>query len=100
MSLAATAAPNSTVSSPDSVAVNRLSHDRAVGCAQINVSGGGSGTPGPLVSFPGAYTGYEPGILIDIYNLPSNFTGYVPPGPPVWPSYVSNSYERSLQLTL
>jgi len=53
-------------------------------CAQVNVVNGGDGTPEPLVSFPGAYTGYEPGILIDIYDLPSNFTGYVSPGPAVW----------------
>jgi hypothetical protein len=26
-------------------------------CAQVNVVNGGSGSPGPLVSFPGAYTG-------------------------------------------
>lgn len=67
-----------------------------IGCAQINVVNGGSGNPGPLVSIPGVYTGvsvswnngtdlradnvysvqYEPGILINIYNLPANFTGY------------------------
>ena len=28
-----------------------------VGCAQVNVVGGGGGTPGPLVSIPGVYTG-------------------------------------------
>ncbi|GJJ15136.1 hypothetical protein Clacol_009411 [Clathrus columnatus] len=58
-----------------------------IGCAQVTVTGGGSGKPGPLVSIPGVYTGYEPGILInmlaynvsslqDIYDLPANFTGY------------------------
>jgi hypothetical protein len=26
-------------------------------CAQVTVTGGGSGTPGPLVSIPGVYTG-------------------------------------------
>ncbi|KAI0090401.1 glycoside hydrolase [Irpex rosettiformis] len=55
-----------------------------IGCAQVNVVDGGSGSPGPLVSIPGVYTGYEPGILINIYNLPSNFTGYQAPGPVVW----------------
>ncbi|KDQ52696.1 glycoside hydrolase family 61 protein [Jaapia argillacea MUCL 33604] len=51
-------------------------------CGQINVTGGGSGTPGPLVAFPGAYTGYEPGILINIYSpIPANYTQ---PGPAVW----------------
>ncbi|EIM81969.1 uncharacterized protein STEHIDRAFT_161323 [Stereum hirsutum FP-91666 SS1] len=55
-----------------------------IGCAQVEVTGGGSGTPGPLVSFPGAYTGYEPGILIDIYYpIPANYTQ---PGPAVWPA--------------
>nr|4B5Q_A Chain A, GLYCOSIDE HYDROLASE FAMILY 61 PROTEIN D [Phanerodontia chrysosporium]4B5Q_B Chain B, GLYCOSIDE HYDROLASE FAMILY 61 PROTEIN D [Phanerodontia chrysosporium] len=55
-----------------------------IGCAQLNVENGGNGTPGPLVSIPGVYTGYEPGILINIYNLPKNFTGYPAPGPAVW----------------
>ncbi|KAI0792333.1 glycoside hydrolase family 61 protein D [Abortiporus biennis] len=55
-----------------------------ISCAQVNVVNGGSGTPGPLVSIPGVYTGYEPGILINIYNLPANFTGYQAPGPAVW----------------
>ncbi|KAJ6503881.1 glycosyl hydrolase family 61-domain-containing protein [Mycena sanguinolenta] len=51
-------------------------------CAQIEVTNGGSGTPGPLVAFPGAYTGNEPGILIDIYYpIPANYTQ---PGPPLW----------------
>ena len=36
-------------------------------CGQLNVVNGGSGTPGPLVAIPGVYTGYEPGILINIY---------------------------------
>jgi len=53
-------------------------------CAQVNVVGGGSGKPPTTVAFPGVYTGYEPGILINIYSLPSNFTGYVSPGPAVW----------------
>ncbi|KAI0347161.1 hypothetical protein BDW22DRAFT_1425225 [Trametopsis cervina] len=55
-----------------------------IGCAQVNVVGGGKGKPGPTVAIPGVYTGYEPGILINIYNLPSNFTGYPSPGPAVW----------------
>jgi len=53
-----------------------------ISCGQINVTGGGSGTPGPLVAIPGVYTGYEPGILIDIYDpIPANYTQ---PGPAVW----------------
>ncbi|KAH7099469.1 glycoside hydrolase [Auriculariales sp. MPI-PUGE-AT-0066] len=52
-----------------------------IGCAQINVTGGGSGSPSPLVSIPGVYTGNEPGILINIYCNP---TTYTQPGPAVW----------------
>lgn len=53
-----------------------------ISCGQVNVLNGGSGTPGPLVSIPGVYTGYEPGILIDIYYpVPPNYTQ---PGPAVW----------------
>lgn len=38
-----------------------------ISCGQITVTGGGIGTPGPLVAFPGAYSATDPGILIDIY---------------------------------
>jgi len=47
-------------------------------CAQINVSGGtGSVTPS-TVSLPGAYSGTDPGILINIYQT---LTTYTIPGP-------------------
>ncbi|KLO06834.1 glycoside hydrolase family 61 protein [Schizopora paradoxa] len=53
-----------------------------ISCGQVSVTGGGSGTPGPLVSIPGVYTGYEPGILLNIYYpVPANYTQ---PGPAVW----------------
>ncbi|KAJ7266879.1 glycoside hydrolase family 61 protein [Mycena haematopus] len=53
-----------------------------ISCGQISVTGGGSGTPGPLVSIPGVYTGNEPGILINIYYpVPATYTQ---PGPAVW----------------
>ncbi|PGH22928.1 hypothetical protein AJ80_02977 [Polytolypa hystricis UAMH7299] len=51
-------------------------------CAQLNVIDGGNGTPGPLVAFPGAYSGTDPGILIEIYLPP--ITSYTMPGPPIW----------------
>jgi hypothetical protein len=35
-----------------------------IACAQLNIVGGGSGSPSPKVAIPGVYTGYEPGILI------------------------------------
>ncbi|KAJ4383857.1 hypothetical protein N0V86_000700 [Didymella sp. IMI 355093] len=51
-------------------------------CAQIKVQNGGSGSPGPLVSFPGAYKPSDAGILVNIYYpIPTN---YKPPGPSVW----------------
>ncbi|KAJ7052163.1 glycosyl hydrolase family 61-domain-containing protein [Mycena amicta] len=58
-----------------------------IGCAQVQVTGGGNGVPGPLVAFPGAYT--EPSILINIYfPIPANLTN---PGPPIWPAVGSGS---------
>lgn len=54
-------------------------------CAQINVSGGGSFTPSQTVSFPGAYSQNDPGILVNIYGLtgqPDNGgKPYQAPGP-------------------
>ncbi len=50
-------------------------------CAQVKVTGGGSGTPGPMVSFPGAYRSGEAGLLFANYPVP---TSYTPPGPAVW----------------
>lgn len=47
-------------------------------CAQINVTGGtGTGKPS-TVSFPGAYSATDPGILINIYQT---LTSYTIPGP-------------------
>ncbi|KAL2190856.1 glycoside hydrolase family 61 protein [Thermothelomyces heterothallicus CBS 203.75] len=54
-------------------------------CAQINVSGGGSFTPPSTVSFPGAYSASDPGILINIYGATgqpdNNGQPYTAPGP-------------------
>ncbi|RXW18990.1 hypothetical protein EST38_g6869 [Candolleomyces aberdarensis] len=53
-----------------------------ISCAQVEVTGGGNGNPGPLVAIPGVYTGREPGIMLNIYYpVPAN---YVMPGPAVW----------------
>ena len=53
-----------------------------ISCAQIKVNNGGSGSPSPLVSFPGAYKASDAGILVNIYYpIPTN---YKPPGPAVW----------------
>ncbi|KZT43390.1 hypothetical protein SISSUDRAFT_1040403 [Sistotremastrum suecicum HHB10207 ss-3] len=37
-------------------------------CLQLTVNGAGSGTPAPTVSFPGAYSPTDPGILGNMYN--------------------------------
>lgn len=50
-------------------------------CAQVEVTGGGTGKPGPLVAFPGAYSANDPGLRWSYYPIP---TSYVAPGPAVW----------------
>ena len=50
-------------------------------CTQIKVSGSQSGTPNQTVSFPGAYSDTDPGILDP--NVYSPGSPYVFPGPPV-----------------
>lgn len=56
-------------------------------CAQINVTGSGSFTPSSTVSFPGAYSSSDPGILISIYGTggvaDNGGKPYTPPGPAV-----------------
>ncbi|KAI1498081.1 glycoside hydrolase [Biscogniauxia marginata] len=51
-------------------------------CSQIKITGGGSATPGPLASFPGAYKGSDPGILVNLQSIQPD--QYIPPGPEVW----------------
>nr|CDP29378.1 Putative Glycoside Hydrolase Family 61 [Podospora anserina S mat+] len=53
-----------------------------ISCAQITVTGGsGTYSPRNQVSFPGAYSATDPGIMINIYYpVP---TSYTPPGPAV-----------------
>ncbi|KAK3350203.1 glycosyl hydrolase family 61-domain-containing protein [Lasiosphaeria hispida] len=52
-----------------------------VSCAQVNVTGGGSATPGPTVKIPGAFKATDPGYTANIY---SNFKSYTVPGPAVF----------------
>ncbi|KAH6911458.1 glycoside hydrolase family 61 protein [Coprinopsis sp. MPI-PUGE-AT-0042] len=49
-----------------------------MGCAQIKISGSGNVIPANTVSFPGAYTARDPGIMI---NLFPGVTNYTIPGP-------------------
>ncbi|KAJ7761682.1 glycosyl hydrolase family 61-domain-containing protein [Mycena metata] len=59
-----------------------------IACAQVEVTGGGTGDPGPLVAFPGAYTFLSVHYSINIYYPIS--TNYTQPGPPVWTGGVSS----------
>ncbi|KAK4447176.1 putative glycoside hydrolase [Podospora aff. communis PSN243] len=52
-----------------------------ISCGQVKVTGGGTGTPGPLVAFPGAYKANDPGLIWR--NSPPQ-TSYTAPGPEVW----------------
>jgi len=51
-------------------------------CAQIQITGGGSTAPSPVVSFPGAYAGTDPGVTVNIYY--PLLTNYTIPGPSVF----------------
>ncbi|KAG8694868.1 hypothetical protein FRC09_009539 [Ceratobasidium sp. 395] len=53
-----------------------------ISCAQAKITGTGNKAPTTLVAFPGAYTGKEPGLTLDIYwPVPASYTQ---PGPAVW----------------
>ena len=58
-----------------------------MGCAQINVSSSGTRTGDQTVSFPGAYSANDPGILVSIYNNQGQPVGngqpYKIPGPAI-----------------
>lgn len=51
-------------------------------CAQLSVSGGGDGAPGPMVQIPGVYTAQDPAFTYSIWDGVDN--GYTMPGPAVW----------------
>ncbi|KAH7346446.1 glycosyl hydrolase family 61-domain-containing protein [Rhexocercosporidium sp. MPI-PUGE-AT-0058] len=59
--------------------VNQPEHYPA--CAQVKVINGGTGTPGPLVKFPGAYKDTDPYAKFSIYN---GYKEFPMPGPAVW----------------
>ncbi|KAF2458214.1 cellulose-growth-specific protein [Lineolata rhizophorae] len=51
-------------------------------CAQVNVQGASSGSPGPTMELPGGYSMNDPGLKLNIYSpVP---TSYDMPGPEVW----------------
>ncbi|OAL01297.1 hypothetical protein IQ06DRAFT_139636 [Phaeosphaeriaceae sp. SRC1lsM3a] len=51
-----------------------------ISCAQLKVTGGGSGNPSPVTKIPGHVKSTDSGYTANIYN---NFKSYVVPGPKV-----------------
>jgi hypothetical protein len=51
-------------------------------CAQVKVTGGGSGTPGPLVKIPGVYKSTDPAVNFSIWGSATTYN--LIPGPAVW----------------
>ena len=52
-----------------------------ISCAQVKVTGGGSGTPSPTGKIPGMFHETDPGYTANIYN---QLTNYTVPGTAVW----------------
>lgn len=48
-------------------------------CAQVEITNGGNGTPGPMVAFPGAYKATDAGLIFSWQTKT-----YTAPGPAVW----------------
>jgi hypothetical protein len=67
--------------------VNQPEH--YVSCVQVKVTGGGSGTPGPMVKFPGAYKDSDDYANFNIYV--SGGKQFPMPGPAVWNGGSSDS---------
>ncbi|KAF7589363.1 hypothetical protein BBP40_004443 [Aspergillus hancockii] len=57
-------------------------------CAQVKVVGGGNGTPGPTVKFPGAYKKDDPSFNFSIYG---GYKEYPMPGPEIWTGELGSS---------
>ncbi|KAH7094607.1 hypothetical protein FB567DRAFT_600222 [Paraphoma chrysanthemicola] len=51
------------------------------GCAQVKVTGDGSGIPGPTIKFPGGYKKDDPSFNFSIWG---RYKDYPMPGPAVW----------------
>ncbi|KAJ1325347.1 lytic cellulose monooxygenase (C1-hydroxylating) [Microdochium nivale] len=59
--------------------VNQPEH--YVSCVQLKVQGGGRGTPGPMVKFPGAYKASDPYANFSVYN---GMKAFPMPGPALY----------------
>ena len=58
-----------------------MNTNRSFSCAQIKVVGGGNGTPGPTIKFPGGYKKDDPSFNFSIWN---GYKDYPLPGPAIW----------------
>ncbi|KAK4031733.1 glycosyl hydrolase family 61-domain-containing protein [Parachaetomium inaequale] len=65
-------------------------------CAQVKITGGGHGTPGPTVKFPGAYKQTDPSFNFSIYG---GFKPYPMPGPAVWTVWTGGGSGQSSNST-
>ncbi|KAH3962106.1 hypothetical protein HBI25_218780 [Parastagonospora nodorum] len=74
--------------------VNQPEH--YVSCLQVKVVGGGSGAPGPMVKFPGAYKSTDPYANFSIYNGRKAFPM---PGPKPWVGGGSSSGQPAKEET-
>lgn len=70
--------------------------DYSLSCAQVKVVGGGNGTPGPTVEFPGAYKKNDPSFNFSIWN---GYKDYPMPGPEVWTGSGSSSSSKVADTT-
>ncbi|KAF3928605.1 Endoglucanase-4 [Arthrobotrys entomopaga] len=68
-------------------------------CAQLTVTGGGNGTPGPLVDMQKAYSGSDPSVNVDIYIADAAKTTYTCPGPAVWTGGSSGNPTTTAKVT-
>ncbi|CAG8958985.1 hypothetical protein HYFRA_00012143, partial [Hymenoscyphus fraxineus] len=57
-----------------------------VSCAQIKVTGGGTGKPEPLVKIPGYLNADDPGLKYDMFSATRPDYRTIVPGPDVWPA--------------
>jgi hypothetical protein len=80
---------------PEHIALHGA-HDGQVefyyGCAQVKVTGGGNGTPGPTIKFPGGYKKDDPSLNFSLWN---GYKDYTMPGPAVWNGGSSNGGNAS-----
>jgi len=62
-------------------------------CAQLSISGGGDGVPGPTAQIPGMYTAEDPAFTYSIWG--GTDPGYTMPGPAVWTGGASGGASSS-----